>query len=133
MELAGIDQDKDGVTARIRKSASSGPPEEIEIRTSYLIGADGAKGNPSSQSPNWPSFTYLKYAGVTRKLMNLGFKGETKDSEGLIVGDVEIPDFDTEVSSFSLLVEVIIADILSSSKWWNLWLVGEGGEDEKKT
>ena len=45
--------------------------------------------------------------------MNLGFKGETMDSEGLIVGDVEIPNFDTEVSALHEILSVF-ADFLLS-------------------
>ena len=44
MELVGIEQDKEGVIARVLKSSGSGPSEEVEIRNGSLIADDGQKG-----------------------------------------------------------------------------------------
>ncbi|KAJ7680011.1 FAD binding domain-containing protein [Mycena rosella] len=67
-ELVEIKQDSDGVTATIIYTQTGG---KEEVRVEYLVGADGARG-------------------PTRKLLGLTFEGETKDTDGMVWGDVEI-------------------------------------------
>ena len=43
MELTGFDQDQDGVTAHVRHHQGD-IVSDVDIRASYLIGTDGAKG-----------------------------------------------------------------------------------------
>ncbi|KAJ6542794.1 FAD binding domain-containing protein [Mycena capillaripes] len=67
-ELVGFQQNEDAVVTTILDHKTG---ENSEVAASYLIGADGAKG-------------------PTRKLLGLTFEGETKDTDGMIWGDVEI-------------------------------------------
>ena len=46
MELTGFDQDEQGVTAHVRHH-KDGSATDIDIRVSYLLGTDGAKGERS--------------------------------------------------------------------------------------
>ncbi|EIN04034.1 hypothetical protein PUNSTDRAFT_77218 [Punctularia strigosozonata HHB-11173 SS5] len=70
--LIAIEQDADVVTATIAIHRSGVPTEEREVVVAkYLIGADGAKGS-------------------CRKLLGFTFGGETRDSDGMVWGDVEI-------------------------------------------
>ncbi|KAI0314589.1 FAD binding domain-containing protein [Amylostereum chailletii] len=68
-ELVALDQDAEGVTATIVAHHSSGSRETLRFK--YVVGADGAKGS-------------------TRKLIGLTFQGETRDTDGMVWGDVEI-------------------------------------------
>ena len=43
MELASFDQDEDGVTAHVYHHQDGGVAD-LDIRASYIIGTDGAKG-----------------------------------------------------------------------------------------
>ncbi len=65
VELVGLSQDADGVTARLR-----GPAGEQDARFSYLLGADGAHS-------------------VVRKGLRLGFAGDAFPEEYML-GDVEV-------------------------------------------
>ncbi|KAJ7149880.1 FAD binding domain-containing protein [Mycena crocata] len=67
-ELVGIQQDGDGVVASVCRV---GTDLIEEVRVEYLVGADGARGS-------------------TRKMAGLTFEGETKDTDGMVWGDVEI-------------------------------------------
>ncbi|CCL99488.1 uncharacterized protein FIBRA_01506 [Fibroporia radiculosa] len=68
-ELIGFQQDAEGVTATIVRQGTS--PSKEAVRAQFLVGADGAKG-------------------ITRKLLGLTFQGETRDTDGMVWGDVEI-------------------------------------------
>ncbi|KIJ12422.1 hypothetical protein PAXINDRAFT_137081, partial [Paxillus involutus ATCC 200175] len=72
--LLGFQQDLDGVTANL---SISGSDSQESFRASFLVGADGAKG-------------------VTRKLFKCSFLGETKDDNGILVGNVVIENLSTE-------------------------------------
>lgn len=67
VELVGFTQDADGVTAVLRKE--SGETESVRAR--YLVGADGGRS-------------------VVRKTLGVGFVGETREDERMILGDVKI-------------------------------------------
>ncbi|MEV6971759.1 FAD-dependent monooxygenase [Hamadaea sp. NPDC051192] len=67
VELAEFTQDADGVTALLRKE--NGETETVRAR--YLVGADGGRS-------------------VVRKTLGVGFVGETRDEERMILGDVRI-------------------------------------------
>ncbi|KAF8835279.1 hypothetical protein BDN67DRAFT_1015679 [Paxillus ammoniavirescens] len=73
--LLGFQQDPDGVTANL---SISGNDNQESFRASFLVGADGAKG-------------------ATRKLLKCSFLGETKDDNGILVGNVVIENLSTEV------------------------------------
>ncbi|HEY3560824.1 MAG TPA: FAD-dependent monooxygenase [Kribbella sp.] len=66
-ELRGFTQDADGVTITL-----SGPDGEYELRTRYLIGADGGRS-------------------LTRKLAGIDFPGVTNDSTVSRTGSAEVP------------------------------------------
>ncbi|KXN80953.1 Tetracenomycin polyketide synthesis hydroxylase TcmG [Leucoagaricus sp. SymC.cos] len=77
--LVSIEQDADSVVSTIATFANGKETSEQEkIRSQYLLGTDGAKG-------------------VSRKLLGLTFQGETRDTDGMVWGDVEIdgltPDY----------------------------------------
>ncbi|KAJ6482979.1 FAD binding domain-containing protein [Mycena vitilis] len=67
-ELVGFQQNEDAVVATILDHKTS---KLYELTAKYLVGADGAKG-------------------PIRKLLGLTFEGETKDTDGMIWGDVGI-------------------------------------------
>ncbi|MEV0271714.1 FAD-dependent monooxygenase [Hamadaea sp. NPDC050747] len=67
VELVGFTQDADGVAALLRKE--NGETESVRAR--YLVGADGGRS-------------------VVRKTLGVGFVGETRDDERMILGDVKI-------------------------------------------
>ncbi|KAF8981104.1 FAD binding domain-containing protein [Cyathus striatus] len=70
--LVGVEQTKDSVIASIaphKGSHVSG--DAVKVATKYMLGADGARGN-------------------SRKLLGLTFQGDTRDSDGMVWGDVEI-------------------------------------------
>ena len=94
MELTSFNQDQDGVTAHVRHHQDD-TVSEMDIRASYLIGTDGAKGEQEA-FPLIISGSDFSL-GVTRKLLKLTFSGETRDAEGFVVGDVEISGLDTDV------------------------------------
>ncbi|KIJ12418.1 hypothetical protein PAXINDRAFT_171232 [Paxillus involutus ATCC 200175] len=73
--LLDFQQDRDGVTANLSISETN---SQESFRASFLVGADGAKG-------------------VTRKLLKCSFLGETKDDNGILVGNVVIENLSTEV------------------------------------
>ncbi|KAJ7283132.1 FAD binding domain-containing protein [Mycena rebaudengoi] len=68
MELVALEQTGEGVVAAIRDHSTG---ETRETSVEYLVGADGARG-------------------PTHKLLGLSFEGETKDTDGMVWGDVEI-------------------------------------------
>ncbi|KAJ7471056.1 FAD binding domain-containing protein [Mycena latifolia] len=67
-ELVGIQQESEGVVATVLDTQTGG---REDVRVEYLVGADGARG-------------------PTRKLLGLTFEGETKDTDGMVWGDVDI-------------------------------------------
>ena len=67
-ELVSFEQDEDGVTAALR----SGP-----VRARYLVGADGGRS-------------------TVRKLLGVGFEGETYETERMLVGDVRADGIDRD-------------------------------------
>ncbi|MGW4160124.1 FAD-dependent monooxygenase [Streptomyces sp. NPDC004788] len=74
-ELAGFEQDEDGVTARLvgaadGAAAGGGPPVEEEVRCRYLVGCDGAHS-------------------AVRKGLGLAFEGGAFPEE-FMLGDVEV-------------------------------------------
>ncbi|KAJ7209278.1 FAD binding domain-containing protein [Mycena pura] len=77
-ELVGFEQTEDAVSATILDHKTG---KTYEIVTDYLVGADGAKGS-------------------TRKLLGLTFEGETKDTDGMVWGDVEIKGLGSDVFFF---------------------------------
>jgi 2-polyprenyl-6-methoxyphenol hydroxylase-like FAD-dependent oxidoreductase len=78
--LVGIEQTADQVTATLESFADGQPTGRREILTCrYLVGADGARG-------------------VSRKLLGLNFAGETRDTDGMVWGDVLIDGLDSSVS-----------------------------------
>lgn len=68
VELLDLTQDEDGVTA----TTSAGP-----IRARYLVGADGGRSS-------------------VRKLLGVGFGGETREEERMLLGDVRANDLDRD-------------------------------------
>jgi 2-polyprenyl-6-methoxyphenol hydroxylase-like FAD-dependent oxidoreductase len=76
--LVGIEQTANAVTATVTRFKDGKPTEDQELITAqYLIGADGAKG-------------------VSRKLLGMAFQGETRDTDGMVWGDVEIEGLTTD-------------------------------------
>ena len=71
-ELVGLDQDEQGVTARL----SAGGTEETD-RFDYLVGADGG-------------------ASFVRKAIGVAFPGTTDETFRVLAGDVAAPDLDPE-------------------------------------
>jgi 2-polyprenyl-6-methoxyphenol hydroxylase-like FAD-dependent oxidoreductase len=71
-ELAGFEQDADGVTAAL---IHSGVTERI--RAGYLVGADGGHS-------------------FVRRALGIGFEGETYETQRALVGDVRVDGLDRE-------------------------------------
>ncbi|KAJ6625003.1 FAD binding domain-containing protein [Mycena sp. CBHHK59/15] len=95
-ELTRMRQTGDAVVATIRNHKSG---ETHEITADYLVGADGARG-------------------PTRKLLGLTFEGETKDTDGMVWGDVEIEGLGSDVvTSFPdrLMTH------RSVPQYWHIW------------
>ncbi|KAJ7647809.1 FAD binding domain-containing protein [Roridomyces roridus] len=67
-ELTAIEESEHHVVAHFHDHQTD---KTYDIKAKYLIGADGAKG-------------------VTRKLLGLTFEGQTRDTDGMVWGDVEI-------------------------------------------
>ena len=63
VELTGFEQDAGGVTARLGTGAT--------LRADYLVAADGGKS-------------------FVRKALGIGFTGQTRDEERMVLGDVRI-------------------------------------------
>ncbi|KDQ13836.1 hypothetical protein BOTBODRAFT_133086 [Botryobasidium botryosum FD-172 SS1] len=83
-ELVGLEQDDKGVTAQIfshtpNANDTNGTTETL--RVSWLIGADGARG-------------------ITRKTLGLDFIGETRESEGALLADLEVENLDRDAWQF---------------------------------
>lgn len=77
--LVGFKQEDNKVVATVVTFANGQPTGEREsIACQYLLGADGARG-------------------VTRKLLNVTYAGETKDADGQVWGDVEIDGLENDV------------------------------------
>ncbi|SNT59856.1 2-polyprenyl-6-methoxyphenol hydroxylase [Actinomadura meyerae] len=68
-ELAAFTQDADGVTATLADGGT--------VRAAYLVGADGGRS-------------------TVRKTLGIGFGGETRDEERMLIGDVRTADLDRE-------------------------------------
>lgn len=68
-ELVGIEQDADGVTARLSTGET--------VRCDYLVGADGG-------------------ASFVRKALGVGFPGTTDETFRMLIGDVAAPGLDPE-------------------------------------
>ncbi|MET8992128.1 FAD-dependent monooxygenase [Nonomuraea wenchangensis] len=68
-ELTGFEQDADGVTARLGTGAT--------VRARYLVAADGGR------SP-------------VRKALGIGFAGETREEERMMLGDVRVDGLDRD-------------------------------------
>lgn len=71
-EVTGFDQNIDGVTVTVMRN---GTPDRI--RSSYLIGTDGGRS-------------------TVRKVLGVGFAGETFESERTLIGDVRADGLDGE-------------------------------------
>ncbi|KAJ8518630.1 hypothetical protein ONZ45_g4322 [Pleurotus djamor] len=70
--LVAIDQTSEEVIATLATFTNGQPTSEEEVvRAQYLIGSDGGRG-------------------ATRKLLGLTFQGETRDTDGMVWGDVQI-------------------------------------------
>ncbi|KAJ3567824.1 hypothetical protein NP233_g6110 [Leucocoprinus birnbaumii] len=70
--LVNIEQNADRVIATVATFSDGKETDEQEkIQCQYLLGTDGARG-------------------VSRKLLGLTFEGETRDTDGMVWGDVEI-------------------------------------------
>ncbi|KAF4604306.1 hypothetical protein EYR40_001487 [Pleurotus pulmonarius] len=86
--LTALRQDDKSVIASITTFVDGKATDEVETTTfEYLIGSDGARG-------------------ATRKLLNLTFEGETRDTDGMVWGDVQITGL--------------------TSDYWHIW--GKPGE-----
>lgn len=96
-ELVGLAQDGDGVTAHLTRRTGQGPQHQT-VRVQYLVGADGARGTSWCLSLLQIFAHPSLYLGVVRKMINLSFVGETRDSDELVVGDVEVTNLSTDVS-----------------------------------
>ncbi|KAJ8518264.1 hypothetical protein ONZ45_g4623 [Pleurotus djamor] len=71
--LIAINQTEDAVEATIATFKDGNQTDQVEkITVKYLIGSDGAKGC------------------AARKLLGLSFQGETRDTDGMVWGDVQI-------------------------------------------
>lgn len=73
-ELTGLRQDADGVTVTVTGRAPSGPggaPRTAELRTAYLVAADGGRS-------------------TVRGLLGTGMNGETVDPAPMLVADVRL-------------------------------------------
>lgn len=68
-ELAAFTQDADGVTATLADGGT--------VRAAYLVGADGGRS-------------------AVRKALGIGFGGETRDAERMLIGDVRTADLDRD-------------------------------------
>jgi 2-polyprenyl-6-methoxyphenol hydroxylase-like FAD-dependent oxidoreductase len=84
MELVALEQTGEAVVAAIRDHSTG---ETRETSVGYLVGANGARG-------------------PTRKLLGLSFEGETKDTDGMVWGDVEIQGLGSDVSWSYLLFSI---------------------------
>lgn len=71
-EVTGFDQNIDGVTVTVTRG---GTPDRIQ--SSYLVGADGGRS-------------------TVRKVLGVGFAGETFESERTLIGDVRADGLDGE-------------------------------------
>ncbi|KAI0264670.1 FAD binding domain-containing protein [Gloeopeniophorella convolvens] len=69
-EIVGLEQREDHVIARLKTLQG-----ESEDGFSYVVAGDGAKG-------------------TVRKMLGVPFVGETKEEDTMLVGNVEVPDFD---------------------------------------
>lgn len=98
-ELVAIEQDQDGVTATILTHDTE--TKEI-VRADYLVGADGARGIFVYLHISHDNDMFDPIAGSTRKLLGLTFQGETRDADGMIWGDVEIPNLPSDVSQWHI-------------------------------
>ncbi|MET9341754.1 FAD-dependent monooxygenase [Nonomuraea sp. NPDC003804] len=69
VEVTAFEQDAEGVTATLADGE--------RIRCAYLVGADGGRS-------------------TVRKALDVGFVGETFESERMLLADVKVPDVDRE-------------------------------------
>ncbi|MFF0862758.1 FAD-dependent monooxygenase [Nonomuraea sp. NPDC003560] len=68
-ELTGFEQDADGVTARLGTGTT--------LRARYLVAADGGRS-------------------TVRKALGIGFTGQTREEERMVLGDVRVEGLDRE-------------------------------------
>ncbi|KZT07591.1 monooxygenase [Laetiporus sulphureus 93-53] len=107
-ELRGFEQSADGVTVQIARK--EGEHETLETVTCrWLVGADGGKG-------------------VVRKQLGLTFLGESLQAE-LIIGDIEVGNLDSDVSSSRYAIPNDTAVVLRPSEEKGLFFVAVSGSD----
>ncbi|MDC0708022.1 FAD-dependent oxidoreductase [Stigmatella sp. ncwal1] len=69
-ELTGLEQDAEGVTATLLHAG-----QIQQVRACYLVGADGGRS-------------------FVRKQLGVGFEGETRESDRMLIGDVQVDGLD---------------------------------------
>jgi len=96
-EFIGLDQDEDGVTARVATS-TGGPPELI--RADYLVGCDGG-------------------SSTVRKALGLRFDVTTVPGIAFLAGDVELDGFDrSHARMWAVNGRMLgLSPLPSSTKW----------------
>ncbi len=92
-----IEQDATTVTATVTVFRDGVPTDEKEVVVAqYLIGSDDAKGIVILHLE--AASNDIIYTGNSRKLLGLTFQGETRDTDGMVWGDVTIKGLTSEVS-----------------------------------
>lgn len=80
-ELVSFTQDPDGVAAVVRRAGQGGQDgqdgQDEEIRADYLVGADGGRS-------------------TVRRALGVGFAGETRDEQRMIIADVRAEGVDRD-------------------------------------
>lgn len=115
-ELMSFEQDAEGVTAVLKRTASTAHESTETFRASYIIGADGAKGTRLvSLEPNGQPHLRLLISGVgvTRRQIGSTFEGLTKDGDGQVWADVRVENLSAEVSKKCLEPVYIMESELS--------------------
>lgn len=95
IELVGLEQNDGFVIAHLAATVD-GRVTQQSGRYAYVVGADGARGKPPPfRISAVPQLTSIQ--GITRKLINAAFLGETRDADEFIVGDVEVENLSRDV------------------------------------